>query len=460
MTFLKDPELRGFLHELVGEMERKTPYAAVLLTASRGTTVVSSTRQDRVDETGPAAGAVFTVWNGTHFEEEVTADMSREGLARAARKLVDRVTVAPGGPEVPVGEKQTLEYRTPMQVDPQTVGIEAKLDLCRSHRDRLQGLDPRIVEATCSYSELLHQSLFINRAKELAQEIVCVITGPMIVFADGGQVRYDGAFGGGTGGFEKAVFSEREFAEMAERIPGLLAAKHIEPGVYDLVASPAAAGLVAHEAFGHGVETDMFLKGRARSQQYLHKRVGSEKVNLYDDPTIPGGVGTFAFDDEGQPATKTLVLRQGVFENGLTDLNAAMHLGINRTANGRRERVNKAYARMTNTYFAPGQDRLDDMIAGIDHGFYLGGIESGMEDPKDWGVQCVLLWVREIKDGKLTGNYFTHVGLTGYVPDVLQSVTMVADDLRLFGGQCGKGHKELVRVGMGGPHMKMRARLG
>lgn len=461
--------LRPILRDLVAEVARKFPYASGFVTRSSELRVMSSLRDERVSETGPTAGAVFTVWNGSHFEESATGDLSPDGLATAARELASTAKVhitAAGRAAIDVpaltafAHHGSLTYSTPVRVDPTIVSLEEKLDLCRRTRDRAARLDPRVVDAQGSYDEGHVQTLFAGPAADMAQEIWRIGFGFFDVAAEGDIVRFDGASNGGTGGFELAALEEREWEAVSGRIPGLLKATPIKPGYYDVVVDPENAGLIAHEAFGHGVETDMFLKDRARSREYLGKAVGSERVDLFDDPTYPGGYGTYGFDDEGQPASRTQILRNGIFIQGLTDLNAAIHLGIPRTSNGRRQDVNKVYPRMTNTYFAPGADRLEDMVAGIDHGFYLGGFGSGMEDPKDWGIQCVIGWAREIEGGKLTDNYHTNVGLTGYVPDLLKSVSMVGPDLRLFGGHCGKGHKEFIRVGMGGPYLKMKARLG
>lgn len=458
--FADDAGLRSFLSDLVCEMEQVVPYAAVLLTAVRGLAAKSSSRLDQLDEKGPTSGAVFSVWTGECFEEAATHDLTRDGLARTARELIQRITVRRTGVEVAPGPAERADYRTPCRQDPDEVEESAKLSLCRDIRDRVQQMDSRIVEASCRYDEVRWSTLFVNRCRDVSQSIATVTLVPHIVFSDGASTRYDMLRFGGTGGFERAEVDEAALADMIGRIPGLLAAGRVPPGQYDVVVSPGTAGVIAHESFGHGVETDMFLKGRARAQEYVGKKIGSELVNLFDDPTYPGGPGSYFFDDEGFPASKTQIIQDGVLVGGLTDLNSAVRLGLPRTANGRRQERNKAYARMSNTYFGAGNDPLDDMIAGIDHGFYLGQAESGMEDPKGWGVQCILLWAREIKDGRLTDNYFTRVGLTGYVPDLLRSITMVGSDLTLAGGHCGKGYKEVVPVGMGGPHLKMKARLG
>lgn len=83
-----------------------------------------------------------------------------------------------------------------------------------------------------------------------------------------------------------------------------------------------------------------------------------------------------------------------------------------------------------------------------------------MEDPKNWGIQCVASKAREIKDGKLTGKIFSPVYLTGYVPDLLTSISKISKGLKLSGsGYCGKGWKEWVKTSTGGSYIKAKGRL-
>ena len=115
---------------------------------------------------------------------------------------------------------------------------------------------------------------------------------------------------------------------------------------------------------------------------------------------------------------------------------------------------------MTNTYFMPGEDKLEAMIASINEGFFVDRATNGMEDPKSWGIQLEALVARRISGGKLTDEYFSPVIVTGYVPEILQSISMISGDLHINGlGMCGKGYKEWVKVTDGGPYLRLKARL-
>ena len=116
---------------------------------------------------------------------------------------------------------------------------------------------------------------------------------------------------------------------------------------------------------------------------------------------------------------------------------------------------------MTNTYFAKGNDKLEDMIKSIKHGYYLCDTNNGMEDPKNWQIQCTASYGLEIIDGQFSGKIVAPVVISGYVVDLLSSISMISDQFEVIGsGMCGKGHKEWVFVADGGPHLKARAKLG
>lgn len=457
------PELeaiRSRLPEVVASLEQRAPYGAILATSSSGLQVSVSNREQQVSEGERNRGAVITAWNGAFLQERAVGDLTLDALATAAHTLAQELDLRPGQAPEP-GAPRDEHFALPAEIDPTSRTVREKLELCRHFHAAVQGLDPRIVNAVVSYSETLQAKVFANRTRLLSQTASRIRFRVVLFVSDGQKVQADWLSRDGTGGLEIARASDEELRALAEEAVALLKAERIEPGFYDVVFDPSVSGVMAHEAFGHGVETDMFVKGRARAAEYLGKRVGSPLVNLLDDPTVPGAYGSYRLDDEGELATPTTILREGIFVQGLTDLYSAFKLGIPRTANGRRQGYDhKAYARMSNTFFAPGSTPVEELIGGLERGVYLRKTSSGMEDPKGWGVQVEAHIGEEIVNGRRTGRLFCPVGITGYVPDILASVSAVGNDFALDGGTCGKGWKEWVPVSSGGPHLRLKARLG
>ena len=459
--------LAGVVRELVAELERRFPYAAALLSGTSGVQIMDTGGEQDATEVNPSRGIVFTVYDGRTFVEHATSDLSPDTLARGVRAWASGLGVHSGGPPI-VGAgyadivgRDPRTFTTPLEIDPARIPLAEKLDHMRDVQRRAQAADSRVVQARVQYVDSRYESTYFGRGRELTQRITRTVMGVVIVVSDGSQVRYHVLIAGGTRGYELTAVSDEEIARTAEVAARLLQAGKVEPGEYDIVTDPSVSGVLAHESFGHGVELDLFPKGRARSAHYLNKRVAAPSVQVYDDPSIAGGFGSYFFDDEGELARATHIMRDGVFVRPISDFASATFAPGIHTPNGRRQDfTRKVYARMTNTFFGRGGTLPEEIIAGVSRGVYLRQAESGMEDPMGWGIQMTAHYGEEIVNGRLTGRLFAPVGVTGYVPDVLESVSAIGNDFELSVGFCGKGHKEMVPVATGGPTMRMKARLG
>ncbi len=461
---LASDALAATLRELVAELEGRFPYAVALLSDVAGVRLLDLGREQNAVQLPPARGVVFTIYDGASFAEYASGELAPDGLAREVRAWASGIRVTTGGPQLPAeaSDMETRSFRTAMEVDPQAVPLAEKLAHVAGIQRRIQGADSRIVQARVQYIERTERSAFVGRGRWLEQEVTRIALAALVAASDGTVLRQNSIAKGNTGGFEIARVSDDELRELVEVGVRLLEAGKIDPGEYEVISDPSISGVIAHESFGHGVEMDLYPKGRARSAHFLNRRVGSPLLQMYDDPSFGGGYGSYFFDDEGQAARPVQILREGVFVSPISDLASATFTPGPRTPNGRRQDfTRKTYARMTNTFFARGATPVAEMIAGVERGVYLRQAESGMEDPMGWGIQITARIGEEIRDGKLTGQLFTPVGVTGSVPEVLGSVSAVGDDFDLQGGAtCGKGHKEFVPVSSGGPHLRMKARLG
>ena len=336
------------------------------------------------------------------------------------------------------------------------------LDYCKTQRDMLLSSSEHILNAVVMVGSLEVSKLFISPNRELDQHYTWINGNLMTVYRENDkvvQVRE-----GSSSHLMSDVLAELPTLKDAllHKAHMLTLAKPITPGVYDVITAPSITGLIAHEAFGHGVEMDQFLKDRALAKEYVGKYVASPICNMRDGAASVLSAASYFFDDDGVLAGDTQIIKDGILVTGISDLASATQLGTSPTGNGRRESSRRnAYSRMTNTFFEKGSDKLEDMIASIEHGYMLFETNNGMEDPKNWAIQCVAEYGIEIVDGKLTENYVSPVVMSGYVPDLLMSISMVSDDFKVIGaGSCGKGYKEWVRVSDGGPALKVKVKLG
>jgi TldD protein len=460
----RSPSITKFLQilpDLLDEMKPDFPYSSALYTERTGLSIALERNEERVTELKPSRGVAFSAFNGEHFAEVATGEINKKSLKRAVRELRSTLPVTNLAVPIDAGKPLRRHFTTPCRVDPQNVPLVDKLELVRVLHQKILAMDSRIVNARVTYMDAHESKVFSSHQRLLSQDLIRTSLGIWLYVSDGTNTTYNWLFQRGTRGFELTRVDDPVLETLVDDTIGLLSSQRIDPGMYTTIADPSVAGVIAHEAFGHGVEADMFLKGRARAQYYINRRVASPIVTMIDDPSIPGAYGSYFFDDEGEIARPTVIIEDGILRRSLTDLYSAYQLNIPRSANGRRESYErKVYARMSNTIFQPGEAEKEDLVAGISRGILLEKAESGMEDPKNWGIQVKAHLGREIRHGKLTGRIYSPVGITGYVPKLLKSISACSQDLHLEGGTCGKGHKELVPVADGGPYIVFRARLG
>jgi TldD protein len=445
-------------------------YLSVLASDTVGKMVQVRTRssdmRDFMCERGIVARAIR---KGTVVEVSLNdLPSSAEGLAQKLKVLLDGQFkwIKDNAAEVLdvhlSDETRSEDFVVEAKIPFSSISTQDKLARLKALIEDIASKDERILNVVSVLAEVTVHKLFISKHKDLYQSYPWS-QGYLMAVAKGEKgVKMGFTSVAGQKGAEILEDLASKTTLLIKQLDELLSAKPIEPGEYDVICTPEITGLIAHEAFGHGVEMDMFVKERALAKSYIDKAVASLKVEMHEGALGPKNVSSFAFDDEGTLAGDTVIIDKGILKTGIADALAASRLGIAPTGNGKRESFErKVYTRMTNTYFSRGTDKLDDMIKSIKFGYLLDGMESGMEDPKNWGIQCVLSRAYEIKDGVMTGNVFGPVILTGQVVDLLKSIDKVSDDFDMFGaGFCGKGHKEYVKTAGGGGYIKAKARLG
>ena len=458
---------RGAAKALVKELKQYFSYASILgvdvkaraIRADRNTSGISNGRDTE-------CGFVVKLSRGSVFFEYAVNDFYTDDMAELARQLNEKFilneTLA-GNTIDPVAlSDEPLVKDFARESDLAEFTDDQLLTFCKEQSAALLGKSEFVLNAICAVSSLEVSKLFITENRELSQHYTWVNGNLIAVYRENGKMVHvrEGADAHLMGTVLSRLPAEAE--KLLHKAHMLTLAKPIEPGVYDCITDPSITGLIAHEAFGHGVEMDQFVKDRALAKEYVGKYVASPICNMRDGAASTLSAASYFFDDDGVLAGDTQIIKDGILVTGISDLASATQLGTAPTGNGRRESFShKAYSRMTNTFFEKGKDKLEDMIASIDHGYMLFETSNGMEDPKNWAIQCVAEYGIEIVDGKLTDNWVSPVVMSGYVPELLGSISMISEDFKVIGaGSCGKGYKEWVRVSDGGPALKVKVKLG
>ncbi len=468
-TYLTDQ--KSTLKKLIEILSNRYKYVSILGCDTYGKNYsVSKSNVSMNDSMWTERGFVLRAHNGIGYSEYSFNELPKDNLDEFAHYLsqqLDSYKNSLAGCDFesyPVIEEEltTDSFYGQVEILPEQVPASEVIAKLTAIKDRGLAASKYIVEYRVRF-EIVHISkLFLSTKKELEQSYIWSQSYLVPLSRNEKHSKFYFKSFSGLKGVEIIDEMLPFVEEVAMESESLLHAEHITPGTYEVICGPHVTGVIAHEAFGHGVEMDMFVKDRAKAVEYLNKRVASDLVNMNDGAKTAHHVSSYLFDDEGVMGTDTVIIKNGILQTGISDLLSALKLGTTPTGNGKRESFErKAYARMTNTVIGSGSDKLEDMIASIEHGYYLVDTQGGMEDPKNWGIQCMLLKGIEIKNGKLTDKIISPIIMTGYVPELLSDISMVSGDMILGGaGMCGKGYKEYAKVSDGGPYIKTKARLG
>jgi TldD protein len=269
---------------------------------------------------------------------------------------------------------------------------------------------------------------------------------------------------GGRGQFEDVFTApEQHFPAMAELYDHLMNKRDAvtaRAGATDVILDSELAGILAHEAVGHTTEADLVQAGSVAGD-YLEQLVASPLItmvdfaNTYEGETLPVPV---YIDDEGVASEDAVLIENGILKQFMHNKESAAHFSVAPTGNARAYQFfDEPLIRMRNTAILPGTDKLDDMIASIEDGYYLMWPSNGQADSTSELMFGTTLGY-EIKHGKL-GRAISDTTIAGVAFDLLKTVTMVSNEMSWScAGMCGK--KQIIPVGMGGPSIKCRVHIG
>lgn len=327
------------------------------------------------------------------------------------------------------------------QVRSETISAETKVELMRRAEAEARKYDPRIRQVKVIYGDRVQKIVVLTSDGRLSgDERVSTLFVVQVVAADeaGLQVGYEPV--GGALGFE--LFDENPPEQTARtaaaRAVLMLEADEAPAGPMPVVLSSEAGGTMIHEAVGHGLEADLAGEGLSVYSDRVGELVASPLITVLDDATLPYRRGSFAIDDEGAPAQKTVLVQDGVLKGYMHDCRSALKAEVSSTGNGRRESYrHRPVVRMTNTLIAPGRTDPAKILSSTPKGLFVRKMGGGQVNTVNGDFVFEVSEGYLIENGRI-GRPVRGATLTGSGPEVLQQIDLVGSDLGFGIGTCGK----------------------
>lgn len=422
--------------------------------------------------TSEDVGAMITIIDKGGLGYAATSDLTERGLRCAAEQAW---TWAQRGAGHSVVDFSTITipppsggYTSPVLISWDAVPLSNKLDLLRSTCEKLKA-DERIVDWESSLWHTKTDTLFVTADGGRVHQVFSYIVPMLSATANAGAETQTRTFAGRgycrQGGME--VLDQCAFQDAAPRIADeavqLLLAPNCPTGTMDVLLAPDQMILQIHESVGHPLELDRIL-GDERNyagtsfvtpEMFGSYRYGSDLLNITFDPSRTEEFASYAFDDDGQPARREHLIRNGVLLRGLGSLTSQARLGLPGVANARAASWNRPpIDRMANLNLEPGESQFTDMVNTIDRGVYMQTNLSWSIDDSRNKFQFGCEWGQMIEDGKFT-NVVKNPNYRGVSATFWRNLKMVGnvDTLEVLGSPyCGKGEpNQVIRVGHASP---------
>jgi len=340
--------------------------------------------------------------------------------------------------------------------NPLTIPLAEKKQLLDEYNDIIWRT-PKLQTSVIGYTDSHKKTIFLSSSGSYIQQPRTDITLRLTAVAtEDGDIQQVGLSLGSRGDFNSMRGLHQPVEQMARHAVELLSAPQVKGGEYTVVLDPVLAGVFVHEAFGHLSESDfVYENDRLREIMVLGKQFGRPELNIVDSAAMPGLRGSYKYDDEGVPATRTYLIREGKLIGRLHSRETAAKMNEAPTGNARA--INYRFppiVRMTNTYIEPGSVSFDDIIADIKEGVYAKNWFGGTTSMEMFTFSAGEAYM--IRNGKVA-EPLRPVVLTGNVFTTLNNIDAIGNDLDMNqGGGCGKAGQMPLPVSNGSPHIRIR----
>ena len=338
--------------------------------------------------------------------------------------------------------------------------FKSKADLLLALDQQLRAKDNRIRQVSISLANQYQYVEIIRPDDEICYDIRPLTRLSVTVMVEASGRMEQGSYG--FGGREKL------YDYISKEQCALACDKALEQALINLESVPAPAGelpvvlgagwagVLLHEAVGHGLEGDFNRKKTSVFTDRIGEQVASKGVTVIDDGTLDGRRGSISVDDEGMASARNVLIEDGILKGYLQDRMNARLMNVAPTGNGRRESYEHLpMPRMTNTFMTNGDYSCEEMIASVDDGIYAVNFGGGQVDITSGQFVFSCTEAYKIEKGKVTAPV-KGATLIGSGIDVMNKISMVGNDMSLDTGigTCGKNGQS-VPVGVGQPSLKI-----
>ena len=371
--------------------------------------------------------------------------------AVAAARHVGRETSALAQVE-PVVDKVALV----VQKDPRLVPLATKKDILDRYNETMLAVEG-VTSTNITYSDGHKRVTFASsEGSFIEQERIDVVSRLAATARRNGDMQQASMSLGALNDFSYIETLDETAKRLGERAVELLSAPYVKAGTYPVVLDPILAGVFCHEAFGHLSESDFVYENeRMKEIMVLGRQFGQPHLNIVDGAAVPDLRGSFKYDDEGAPARKTDLIREGVLVGRLHSRETAGKMGEKPTGNARALDYRfPPIVRMTNTYIEPGETSFEDVIADIEEGVYARNWFGGTTSMEMFTFSAGEAYM--IRNGKIA-ELLRPVKLTGNLFTTLLNIDALGNDMDFNqGGGCGKAGQMPLPVSNGSPHIRIR----
>ena len=356
--------------------------------------------------------------------------------------------------DIPISKGRSEVY---LKLDPRDVSLSEKAKFVLDQDRQAASFSPKVVNVNCFMGETRGSITIINSSgTHLEKQVSRTRAGASVYVAENGvrERSFEGV--GGTGGYEilQTEAANRLGITAAERAVKLLNAKPAPSGRFTVVMDPRLVGVFIHEAFGHACEADKVIAGASILEGKIGNKMGNESITVIDDPSIQGLYGSYSYDDEGIRGHEHTLVRNGVLKGYLHSIETASRLGAEPNGAARaQDFMLTPIVRMSNTYVAKGECKIDDVFEGVKHGIYAVGSEYGYVIPAGGQFTFKCDYAHVIEDGELRG-LVRDASLNGLIVEALNNVEAVGNDVEFEPGICGKAG-QAIPITTGGPHIRV-----